>query len=604
MIESLVLIALIVVSLVMFLLPVMKRIRIVRSAKGSLGIDQAGRRTGRWISEVIFQKKVISQKPFAGIMHALVFWGFLVFVLATVDHFCRGFGVSILGEGAFFRGYSVVASAFAALVIIGITSLFIRRFVFRPSALGEHLSWESGLVALFIEGLMITYILEVASLSEASGAAWINWWIHSLFILGFLVVIPRSKHLHLLFGLFATFFKDFKLAPLEPLDIENEEFGAEKLNDLGWFAALGAFSCVECGRCQEHCPAFASGKELNPKAFVQDLKSGFLENAEGTIAGSCVTEEVLWQCTTCGACTFQCPVGVEHVSSIINTRRGLVAEGSFPSPLKTLFKSLERHKNPWGYSSSDAEEFLRENGYPKYEGQEVLYWLGCFARYDESYRKVSLAFRDKLIEAGISWGVLYNEACTGDAARRAGNEFLFMELAMENIALLNDHQPGTIVFTCPHCMKTIDEYRSMEEPLKGEVRLIHHSTMLKELFDSGKLKKIDSLPGNVVYHDACYLSRYAGRGSEEPREYLKCRGASLLEPGRKGSGSFCCGAGGAQFFNEEDKGERIYRLRTDELLETNCKTFVTACPFCQSMLRDGLGDRGAEDVSVKDIAQV
>lgn len=612
MLEPIIIAVLIVISIILFIIPISTRIRIIKSVKGSLEPDRIGLRIRRWIGEVIFQRQVISQRPFAGFMHALVFWGFLAFMLMTMDHFCRGFGLPLLGNGAFFDYLSKIVSLFAVLVIIGITALFIRRFIFRPQPLGDHLSWESGLVALFIEGLMATYLLAVyggfeatGGLSEADTATRINWWIHTIFILGFLVLIPRSKHLHLVFSLFTTFLKDFELAPLKPLDIENEEFGAENLKDLGPFTALGAFTCVECGRCMAHCPATNSEKALNPKELILNLKKGYLLNADGAIVGDTLDEEVIWQCTTCGACTFQCPVGIEHVTPIIDTRRGLTAEGNFPSPLKTLFKSLERQKNPWGYPSSEAQEFLKENNYPQYEGQDVLYWMGCFARFDDRYRKVSLAFTEKLKEAGISWGVLYDESCTGDAARRAGNEFLYMELAMENIALLNEATPKTIVSTCPHCIRTLKEYRTMEEPLKGDFQMLHHSTFLKKLQLQGKLEPLETSDGNVVYHDACYLSRYVPEGGVvDPREYLRLRGKMIREPVRKGVQSFCCGAGGAQFFNEENQGERIYRLRTEELLKTEAKTIVTACPFCQAMIRDGLGDKGIEDVSVKDLAQI
>jgi Fe-S oxidoreductase len=614
MMESFILAVLMALSLVLFFLPVQKRIKIICATPGSLARDRIGLRIRRWIGEVIFQKKVISQRPFAGLMHALVFWGFLAFMLATTDHFARGFGIALLGNGDFFHVYSRIVSVFALMVIVGISALFVRRFILRPKSLGDHLSVGSFLVAVFILGLMITYLLavygslEVTTLSEASAGAKVNWWLHSIFILAFLVLIPRSKHLHLILSLFTTYYKDFELAPLKLLDIENDEFGAEQLKDLGPFTALGAFTCVECGRCFDHCPASQSGKDLNPKQLILDLKNGFLNNPESAIVEENLDQKVIWQCTTCGSCTFQCPVGIEHVTPIVDTRRGLTAEGTFPSPLKTLFKSLERHRNPWGYTSDQAEEFLSEKEYPKYAGQDVLYWMGCFARYDDRYRKVSLAFKEKMDEAGVSWGVLYDESCTGDAARRAGNEFLFMEIAMENIERLNGISPKTIVTTCPHCLRTLKEYRSMEEPLKGDFRMVHHSTFLKELAAAGKLKTSAALEGadkEAVYHDACYLSRYTQpEGVNDPRSFLALRGVHLKEAARKGVQSFCCGAGGAQFFNEEDEGERVYRLRTQELLETGAKTIVTSCPFCLAMIRDGLGDKGVEDVEVMDLSQI
>jgi len=614
MIEPIVLAVLVVAGLVLFFQPVMKRINIIKAMKGELNFDRTGDRISRWIGEVIFQNKVISQRPYAGLMHALVFWGFLAFMLATLDHFCRGFGLALLGNGSFFHGFSRVVSVFAVVVIIGITALLIRRFVTRPACLGDHLSYESGLIALFIEGLMITYLLavfgglEIVTLGDESTGvgAQINWWIHSLFILSFLSVIPRSKHLHLVLGLGTTFLKDFRLAPLTHLDIENDEFGAENLNDLGPFTALSAFTCVECGRCFDHCPAAQSGKTLNPKQLILDIKAGLLDNTEKPIIKETLTEEVIWQCTTCGACTFQCPVGVEHVSPIIDTRRGLVAEGSFPAPMKNLFKSLERQRNPWGYPPTQAQEFLEENSFPIYEKQDVLYWMGSFARLDELYKKISLAFVEKLNEAGVSWGVLPDEASSGDAARRAGNEFLFLELAMENIELLNAASPKTIVTTCPHTLRTLQEYQLLpEDPLNPDIRILHHSTYLKELGKQGKFKSAKEENGAVTYHDACYLSRYTTFGVEDPRAYLQQRGVKIVEPERKGLQSFCCGAGGGQFYNEETEGERINHVRTKELLKTGAKTIVTACPYCRAMIHDCLKDLGKEEeVVVKDLAQM
>jgi len=611
MVESIVLLVLIAASLYLFYLPVHQRINIIKSARGGLEAGELGRRVARWIKEVIFQSKVISQRPFAGLMHALVFWGFMAFVLATLDHFCRGFGFPLLGNGAFFHAFSRVVSAFAVLVIVGITALFIRRAIFRPKSLGDHLSIGSILVAIFIESLMITYLLavygglEARVLSEASTAARINWWLHTIFILAFLVLIPRSKHLHLVFSLFTTFYKDFELAPLRPLDIENEDFGAMTLKDLGAFAALGSFTCVECGRCEDHCPATLSGKELNPKQLILDLKAGFLNDPEQSIV-EVIDPKVLWQCTSCGSCTYQCPVGIEHVTPIIDARRGLVAEGNFPQPMTNAFKSLERQMNPWGYSADQAHEFLEANNYPRYEGQDVLYWMGCFARYNDTYRPVSLAFKEKMEAAGQSFGVLYDEICTGDAARRAGNEFLFMQIAEQNIELLKSTGAKKIVSTCPHCVRTLSEYKSMENPLDENVEIVHHSTYLKELSDAGKVKTGEATEGKVTYHDACYLSRYGESegGVSNPRKYLAKRGVGVSEPERHGVQSLCCGAGGGQYFNEELDGERINRMRTDELLKTGAKTIVTACPFCQGMIRDGLADRGVEDVEIRDLAEL
>ena len=615
MIQSLVLALLILLSLVLFFLPIRQRLSIIRSVKGSFHIDHIDRRIVRWATEVLFQKKVISQRPFAGFMHALVFWGFLAFSLVSLEHFTRGFGGSFLGHGSFYHIFTRIVSVFAVLVILGITCLAVRRFVFRPPALGDHLSWESGLVALFIELLMLTYLIgifcdgmEVESLLDPnlSFLALANWWIHVVIILAFLVLIPRSKHLHLLFAPFTTFLKPLDISHVEPLDFEKEEFGAETLSDLGPMTALSSFTCVECGRCMDHCPATNSGKKLNPKEFILSLRRGFLKNPASTITDEIIDPDIIWQCTTCGSCTFQCPVGVEHVTPIIETRRGLTAGGIFPSPMKAMFKSLERQRNPWGYPPSQAHDFLSENGYPRYEGQDILYWMGCFARFDDRYRNISLSFIKKMNEAGVSWGVLYDECCTGDAARRAGNEFLYQDLAMDNISKLNETSAKTIVSTCPHCIKALKEYQTLkDEHLRSNIHIIHHSQLLRRLSESNKLPKpVSENKKTIVYHDPCYLSRYIPKvGIADPRAFLSARGLSLVEAARSGVQSFCCGAGGGQFFNEETDGERIYRIRTKELIETGAEGIVTACPFCQSMIRDGLADLGIENISIKDICE-
>ncbi len=628
--ESIVLVVLILLSGAAFFFPVRKRYEIIRSVPGSFEVSGPERRFIRFVWEVCLQGKVISQRPFAGLMHAFVFWGFAAFGLVTLDHFCRGgFGFPLLGHGGlygFFRGAAVI---FAVAVLIGINALAIRRFILRPKALGDHVSWTSGLVALFINVLMITYLAEYCSAAagkefagkvpailgfpfhpyeegnaffvEGALGSTVNWWLHSVVILAFMALIPQSKHLHLVLGPFATYFKSFELAPIKPLDFEKEEFGAESLKDLGKFTALSAFSCVECGRCFDNCPASQTDKTLNPKELILDLRAGFLKGVDTPVAGETLDEKTIWQCTTCGSCTWQCPVGVEHVSPIIETRRGLAAGGEFPPPLKTMFKSMERHKNPWGYTQDQAEEFLDENEYPKFKDQDVLYWMGCLARYDDAYRKSSLAFKRKLDDAGVSWGVFYDEKCTGDAARRAGNEFVFQEIAEGNIEKLNAAAPRKVVTTCPHCLRTLKEYGDLG--LDGKIEIVHHSAFLKDLAAAGKLGGGERK--RAVFHDACYLSRYTGpAGHRNPREFLKSRGIDLIEPPRTRERSFCCGAGGAQFFNEEDEGKKIYQERTDELLELKPDAIITACPFCQAMIRDGLADRGVEDVSVLDLSQV
>lgn len=621
MIEKLLLTAAIAAGLYGFLQPIVRRLRAIQMASRGFVVDQIPRRLSRFVWEVILQGKVITQRPFAGLMHALVFWGFLVFIPITLEHFGRGYRVALLGHGTFYNTLSTIVAVMAVAVLVGIVALLVRRFVVRPPALGP-VKIESGVVGLLIIILMVTYLLDftlhrqLLALNAAietnpdlkhSGADLIlgprgyrfNWWIHSLSILAFLWLIPRSKHLHLVLSPVTTFLKDFELARIKPLDFEKEEFGAFKLKDLPAHTALGAFTCVECGRCYDHCPARNTGKLLDPKKLMLDLRDGFLKDPEQAIIGETIDEEVVWQCTTCGACTYQCPVGIDQVVPILETRRGLTAEGNVPHTFNTFFGNLERLQNPWAYPTPQAHEFIRENGYPEYNGQEWLYWMGCLARFDLSYRKVSLAFKKILDTAGVSYGVLPDEQCTGDAARRAGNEFLFQQLAAANIELFKAAGVKKIVATCPHCVRTISEYKDLG--LDPAVQIIHHSQLINDLVGAGKITLSPADGPATVYHDPCYLSRYgAAADIANPRALL----GGPREPVRTREKSFCCGAGGAMIFAEETKGKRVNRERTEELLATGAQKIAVGCPFCQIMIRDAANDLGKGDrIPVMDVAQ-
>lgn len=603
--QAIVLTLLIVTSAALFLRPLAKRFRIVRVGGGTLAVDPLGPRLGRFIREVLLQVTIIRERPVAGFMHALVFWGFLAFGLETLDHFAGGYGGTILGHGAFHDVFSAVLTVVAIGVIVGMVALAVRRFVLRPASLGK-LSLESLVVTGFILALMVTYLLpEFGVVQRDTTAGRVNWWIHALVILAFLPLIVHSKHLHLVLSPATTFYKAFTLAPLAPLDFEKEEFGAEKLSDLSRHTLLGAFTCVECGRCQDHCPAFNTGKRLNPKELMLRIEAAALADVNQPAVGeNAVPEEMLWQCTTCGACTDQCPVGIDQVVPILDLRRGLVANGSFPDTFTGFFKNLETSGNPWAYSAADGEAFIEKEAFPTFEAgkTDVLYWMGCLGRYDDKYRKVARAFATSLSAAGITWGVLPGERCTGDAARRAGNEFLFTMLAEQNVELLNAAKPKKIVATCPHCVRTLSEY--VDFGLDASIDITHHSAYLAELTESGALPTTAGTDG-LTYHDPCYLSRYAKPGGvSDPRDVIRKTGHAISEPARTGSRSFCCGAGGAMVFAEEKAGKRVNHERVDELLETGASEVAVGCPFCRIMISDGLADRDRADVPVRDIAEL
>ena len=603
MIEQILLTILIIISLGLFFQPIWKRLQLVAKAKGGFRLDRIGDRIVRFLKNVLFQQKIIAGRPATGLLHAFVYWGFLLFMLETFHHFSTGYGWHPLGEGAFHRIYGGIVAVFAILAAIGISGLVFRRFVLRPEALGEKLSWTSALVGLFIETLMITYLLDYFEMIHSPTIEHTIWWIHSLIILAFIVLIPRSKHIHLVLSPFTTFFKDFELAKIRPLDFENDEFGAEKLSDFSAHTTLGALTCVECGRCFDQCPASQTGKALSPKQFMLDLRAGLLKNPDDLIIGPVIDEEIIWQCTTCGACTFQCPVGIDQVVPIIETRRGKVAAAEFPSTLRPLFDNLEKSDNPWKYPRAQADDFIEDNSFPIFKEHDVLYWMGCMGRYDFAYQKVALAVSKLLTSAGIRWGILKNEKCTGDAARRAGNELVFQMLAEHNIEILNSAAPKLILTTCPHCMRTLQEYRDIG--LNPDIPIVHHAEYFARLIKENRMTLSRSDGQEIVYHDACYLSRYiGGEQLDYPRRLITQTGATLREPDRSRESSFCCGAGGGLLFTEETAGERVNHNRVKELLQTGAPEIGTTCPFCQLMLRDGLRDLEKETIAVKDIAEL
>lgn len=559
-----------------------------------------GRRVARFFWEVLCQGKVIVQRPLPGLAHALVFWGFCAFALVTVDHLLHGLSLSLLNrEGFFGRFYAMMAFLFAVAVAISISGLAARRFLVRPKWLGEKVSWESGLIALLIATLMATYVVEYAYAPEGT-AARLLWWTHTLALLIFLPLIPHTKHLHLLLSPVTVFLRRGGFAAVPPLT-GDEDFGLDTGKDVTRLAALQAYSCVECGRCTEHCPAYNTGKTLNPKLIALGFRAYLNENgpaAEAPLLGAHLSEEAVFQCTTCGACEYQCPVGVQHLPLIVGLRRGAVNTGRWEDEYGAkLFLNLERNGNPLGMSAGERDKFVQRAGLPLYDGsQEYLLWLGCMGSYDPQGRTVIEALVRVLRHLNVSFGVLKREKCTGDAARRLGNDLAFQQLAEANIEALQNVKARKLLSICPHCVRTIGEdWREFGAAFEIE----HHSEFLAR--HGGKLPAPSSRE-TVVYHDPCYLGRYRGI-YDAPRDVV-AGGGTLREPARARERSFCCGAGGGLTFLGEEKGTRVSHERARELAGSGAAVVGAACPFCHTMLRDALPAVSAAPPRLVDIAEI
>lgn len=580
--ETLILWALVLIFTGAFVAQVATRVRLIAAAPNTFSIERPGFRAGRFLIDVVLQRKTIGERPLAGLAHALVFWGFVAFGGYTVTEFLRGLGIVDLTGTGWFQAYRMVLTPFAVGVLAGIVYLLIRRAVIRPAGLGDKVSVESIAIGLFIVTLMVTFLLG-SRLDESSPAGRANWWVHMLVILAFLALIPASKHFHLVLSPITVFLKSPELGSVPNLDFEKEQVGLEVVKDLGSKTVLDAFTCVECGRCQVNCPAWGAGKELNPKTLILQTQHALLGGLRDTKLGEIYTEKVLWQCTTCGACENQCPVGIEHLPLIIGARRGLVSNGDAPEYLGGVYNHLERRGNIWGLSYDQRERFVSAAGLATFDPtkHDVLVWLGCAGAFEADFQKSLRSLFEILTARNVRYGVLSKERCTGDPAKRTGNEYMFQELANANIADLKSAGPKKILTSCPHCVKTIgDDYRR----LGYEVDIVHSAVFVEEI--TRDLRATGTGRESVTFHDPCYLGRYGGH-VDEPRELLTRFGGEIKEPVRNRENPYCCGAGGGLLFadKEEEPGSRISDVRFQQLRATGAGTVVTACPFCSIMLK-------------------
>jgi Fe-S oxidoreductase len=455
------------------------------------------------------------------------------------------------------------------------------------------------------------------------------FWAHMLIVLGFLNYLPKSKHLHILSSVPNVYFSDLgPTGALRPINLADEtatRFGAADIDDLTWKQLLNGYTCTECGRCSSACPAHTTGKLLNPKKVIVDVRARTLEKGPVALArrngggegqeellahqllDNFVTEQELWACTTCMACVQECPVMIEHVDTIVEMRRGLVLnESRFPEELRATFSNLERNFTPWGFGHASRADWAEGLDIPRMSdtgSADVLFWVGCAGSYDSRYQRVSRAFATLLRMAGVNFAILgTEEKCNGDAARRMGNEYLAQTLMSDNIATLAKYRFSKIVTTCPHCLQSLGkEYRQFG----GEYTVVHHSTFLRELVSAGALRPRARQGRGVTFHDPCYLGRYNDE-YDAPRALLAAAtGQSPFEMRRSLDRSFCCGAGGGRMWMEEKEGKRVNVERTEEALATGAGTIGTGCPFCLTMMTDGIKEKDQTgSAQVKDIAEI
>ncbi len=599
--EKIILTGLTLAALGSFGYEVLRRVAIVQKGLGSFPFDRFGERLFRVFREVLLHEKVIRERPFPGLMHALVFWGFLVFGLVTIDHFATGFYQPFLSESAH-HIYSYIVIPFAILVIFGILSLTYRRFITRPKVLG-NISLTSGLVAVFIVVLMATYIYGETDISPLVWKA--NWWIHSVLILAFLFLIPRSKHLHLVLAPFNIFFKPFDQPDHTPvhIDLEGDEDDLDTmLTDLTKLTknqALDIFSCVECGRCTDVCPANRGGGILDPKYhFIMDLREPLLTGKDVAILDQ-INVEAGWECTTCQACTEVCPVGNQVEKSDEIRRLEVLVEGRVPQEYQKLFSNLQETGNTEGASSSPFAD-----SFPSFTpDKEYVLWLGCFARHglDPNFNKSVENFTKILDVAGVSYGVLAEEHCSGDPANRLGDKLTYTMLREHNMEQLSDTKK--VVTLCPHCAVNLGKEYRKYDAINYTVE--HHTQVIGRLIEKGKIKVQMGESGKVTYHDPCNLSRMLDI-VDEPRTAIQAASSNFQEMDESGRNTLCCGAGGALWWKKETKG-RTHLVRAEQVIESGADTVVTGCNFCFGMMKQGLGPmtpEGRAEVVVKDVADI
>jgi Fe-S oxidoreductase/nitrate reductase gamma subunit len=660
--EKFIFVLLILATATGFLVPIVRRVRIIAAGAAEGRFKDLWKRFRHALAKVLFQRCTLrGERLFTGLMHVGIFYGALSFDTMTVSHTLEGFidGFYLFGTTNFGLLFSFIIDAAAFTVMAGVVFLAFRRFVVRPKAYATTPGDSAAIYLLitlatatylYFEGFSIAHHPETVRWSflgswiaasirdsglgpDAIAAHFrIAWWAHVVAVYGFIAYVPHSKYLHMFAGPFNVLFRrSTPSGELPAIDLEKAEvFGLEKLPDFTWKDNLDAFACMECGRCQDACPAFASDKPLSPKMILFNMEKALLAGDKALVektrdglpelVPATFTEGEIWTCTTCGACQKVCPVEIEHIRKIVGARRSQVLmQSKFPQELNAFFRNLESNSNPWGIGFSKRAEWgetLDVKHIKDVPGAEYLFWIGCMGAYDDAGKAIAGSLVTVLRAAGVKFGTLgAEEKCCGDSARRLGNEYLFQSLAQENIALFKRYGVRKIVTICPHGANTLKyEYPRLLDLVPGltdedkavlkTIEVVSHVELIHDLIGADKLPLKAGGSKIYTFHDPCYLGRHNGL-TEEPRAVLcSALGGKPKELGRHGGDSFCCGAGGGLMWTEESLGTRINHLRTDEVIASGAPLAAAACPFCLTMLRDGLKDKGREDIAVKDIAQI
>ncbi len=641
------------------------RIRLLLAGRPEKRWDLLAERAGRLMKIAIGQRKMFKE-PLSGVLHAVTFWGFCILGIREVVLFANLFDPTFALPGFLHSIYDFSKDITEVVVLVAIGGFFYIRLVKQPARI--HYSIEALVILGFIAGIMVTDLLydglHISSQAKANraqasvyfaqiahapvGAAlaslfhstnlsattlhWlgeVNFWLHLVIIIVFLNLLPVSKHFHVITALPNVFLS--RLEPkgalslidnIEERIIAGENLGLGRVEDLSWKQTMDLYTCTECGRCEVNCPAWNTDKPLNPALIIKDLQAHLYDEAPRILAGGAavavaegevppliagVNPDAIWACTTCRSCSEQCPVMIEHVDKIIDMRRHMVLNlNQFPPELKVTLNNLENKSNPWGISSAKRGAWAKKrDDVPDLKtnpNAEWLYFVGCAGAYDDRAKKVTEAVVKILNAGGVDFAIIgKKEKCSGDPARRMGHEYLFQEQATANIEQMNEAGVKKVIASCPHCFNTIkNEYPQ----LGGHFEVVHHTQLIWRLVREGKLDLKSAARMKITFHDSCYLGRYNDE-YDAPREALKAvPGLELVEMERSKQTGMCCGAGGARMYMEEKIGTRVNQLRVEQAMETKPEAIVVSCPFCLTMVKDGLREKNIEGVETFDMAEV